>query len=261
MPAELSKAIEQAVVECLEDKISIAFSGGVDSATMATAAKKFSGVELFCAGTPDCEDFVYARKVAGELGLPLHEVMLDAAKILEIYGKIHSFYPAGLLKIEIGIPIYACCEAAGKAGFRAMLFGSGAEELFVGYERYYICKKEGADLDAMLRAEFAALPAGDVGMVRKIAYKCGIEARFPFCNRALAEAAFAIPVEERMADPELKKCALREAGRMLGVPQTALMRRKKAAQYGSGVHKVLIRNSDEINGKYPNGNGHGAPKK
>ncbi|MDD5337029.1 MAG: asparagine synthase C-terminal domain-containing protein [Candidatus ainarchaeum sp.] len=251
MLTELAKALEESTTECMEDRIAISFSGGLDSATLAAIAKRHGEVFLFSAGVDGSEDLAYAQTVAGELGLPLEKIILDEAKVLEIYRRIYEFYPAGLLKIEIGVPIYACCARAAEAGYGAIMFGSGSEELFMGYERYYRYAAEGKNLDAIVKAEFEALGAGDIAMIRKIAYKCGLEARFPFYSRRLAELAFGIPLEERMADRELKKGVLREAGKLLGVPKTALERRKKAAQYGSGVHKIIMKNSPELNQKYP----------
>ncbi len=251
MLPELAKALEKSTESCLEDRVAIAFSGGLDSATLAAIAKKRCEVFLFTAGTADSPDMAQAGVVAAELSLPLEKITLDEKSIMEIYGKIHSFYPGPLLKIEIGIPIYAACGAAKRKGLEAMLFGSGAEELFVGYERYYNYLEEGKDLDAILKAEFETLKDRDAAMVRKIAYKCGIEARFPFCDRRLADLAFQIPLEERMAERELKKGILREMGKLIGVPQSALLRRKKAAQYGSGVHRLVMRNSEALNRLYP----------
>ncbi len=251
MITDLVKALEKSTEECLEDRIAVSFSGGLDSATIATIAKKRCEVSLISAGTDGSDDLINAGKVAEELSLPLEKIVLDEKRILEIYGKIHSFYPGPLLKVEIGVPIYAVCEAAKKRGLDAVLFGSGAEELFVGYERYYKYLEEGKNLDAILKTEFETLKDGDAAMVKKIAYRCGVEARFPFYSKQLAELVFNIPLEERMADKELKKGVLREMGKLLGVPKTALERRKKAAQYGSGVHKVIMRNADRLNMAFP----------
>lgn len=250
MITELAKILERSTEECLEERIGIAFSGGLDSSTLATIAKKTSEVFLFSAGTAQSSDLEYAEKVARELKLPLEKIELDEKKILEIYAKIYSFYPASLLKIEIGIPIFAVCETTKKNGLNAILTGSGAEELFVGYERYYKYAEEGKNPDELLRSEFNVLKDKDIAMIKKIAYKCGLEARFPFYNSKLAELVFRIPIEERMADAELKKGILREMGKFLGVPQLALTRKKKAMQYGSGVHKIIMKNSEFLNEKY-----------
>jgi len=156
-----------------------------------------------------------------------------------------------LLKLEILIPVYCVAEAAAKKGYKVMLFGTGVEELFVGYERYYLYKEEGKELDAILKEEFRTLPQREISWIKKICRKFGIEARFPFYDRQLADMMFSIPLEERMYDRELKKGILREAAKMLGVPELVLKRKKKAMQYGSGVHKIFMRHADEINRLYP----------
>ena len=54
-----------------------------------------------------------------------------------------------------------------------------------------------------------------------------------------------------MAERELKKGILRDAGKLLGVPEIALKRKKRAMQYGSGIHKILLKHADEINAGFP----------
>ncbi len=132
-----------------------------------------------------------------------------------------------------------------------MLFGSAAEELFAGYDRYYTYRDEGRDVDAILRDEYRTLPQRDMAYIKKACRCLGIEARFPFYEKGLANAMFSVPIEERMDDRELKKGILREAAKVLGAPEVVLKRRKKAMQYGSGVHKMLFRRVDEINRDFP----------
>jgi len=79
----------------------------------------------------------------------------------------------------------------------------------------------------------------------------GVEARFPFYNKKIAEEVFEIPVSVRMEDRELKNGLLREAAHFLGVPETAVKRKKKALQYGSGVHKILLKEvADALDGPH-----------
>lgn len=247
----LSQLISSAVEQTLEDRVAVSFSGGLDSTVIASVAKKHSQVELFSAGVNGSEDLEYSEKVAKELGLPLHTLLLDEPGIMNAYSQCYSALSMNLLKVEILVPVYKVAEAASAKGHPVLLFGSGAEELFVGYERYYSYLSEGKDLDALLKDEFKTLPQRDIGWVKRICRRFNIEARFPFYNHELADAVFAVPLEERMHDRELKKCLLREAARMLRIPDAALLRRKKAMQYGSGVHKVLMRKSAEINRAYP----------
>jgi len=50
------------------------------------------------------------------------------------------------------------------------------------------------------------------------------------------------------SNDRLRKCILREVAKDLGVPQEIVKRPKKAAQYGSGIHKILTKKilKDEI---------------
>jgi asparagine synthase (glutamine-hydrolysing) len=245
----LSALISRAVEQTLEDRIAVAFSGGLDSTIIATIAKKHAKVELFVAGTEKCDDIQVAGKVAQELGLPLHKIILDEEKIMDAYAKCYSMLKLDLMKLEILVPVYCVAKAAAEKNHKAMLFGSGAEELFVGYKRYF--EYNGDALDSVLKEEYHALPQRDIGWVKKVCRNFDIDARFPFYDQKLAETVFAIPLNERMHDPVLKKIVLREAGKMLGVPETALKRKKKAMQYGAGVNKIIHKNADKINRDYP----------
>lgn len=251
MILDLSSLIRQSVEQNLEDRVAVSFSGGLDSTTLATIARTCADVELFSCGIEKSQDLEYSEKVANLLSLPLNKVIVNEEKALSAYGKVHSFLPLDFLKLEILVPVYCAAEAAAKKGHNVMLFGAAAEELFVGYDRYYRYHDEGKDLDAILKEEFKTLPQREIGWIRKICRKFDIEARFPFHNKEIASLVFSVPVEDRMEEKELKKGILREAAKVLGVPDVALTRKKKAMQYGSGVHKMLLKHSEEINRSYP----------
>jgi asparagine synthase (glutamine-hydrolysing) len=242
---ELAQEIERSVQECLEDRVGIAFSGGLDSATIAQIAKESADVDLLSVGVEGSEDILYSEIVARELGLPLHKRVLSKEEVVDCYSKAMEILNADFLKVEIMAPVYVIAQEARARGIEVVLFGSASEELFVGYERYYTYWNEGKDLDCIMREEFNTLKNRDIGMIKKVMKKHGVEARFPFYNRKLADCVFSTPLAVRMEDRELKKGVLREAAHFLGVPETAVKRKKKALQYGSGVHKILVREVGE----------------
>jgi len=248
---ELSELIRSSIQQSLEDRVAISFSGGVDSTIISSLARQHSEVELFCAGVEGSPDLEYAEKAANQFTLPLHKTIINEEKAMEIYDKCYRMLPMNLLKVEILVPVYLIAEAASRKNHSVLLFGSGAEELFAGYDRYYAYKEEGKNVDEILREEFRTLPQREIAWVKKVCRKFGIEARFPYYNRKLADFVFTVPVEDRMEDRELKKVILREAGKLLGAPEIALQRRKKAMQYGSGVHKIFMKRADELNAAYP----------
>ena len=247
MIPELSVLLKKSVEQCLEDNVAVAFSGGVDSSLIAHIAQHSVETEAFVCGTEKSEDLEYAVRVAEELQLNLITHVFTEEEILETYKKCHLIVPGDLLKVELLVPVYKVAEMAKLSGHSVILFGSGSEELFVGYERYYTYLKEGKDVDEILKEEFKTLKHRDIGAVEKICRKLGIEARFPFYNNELANFVFSIPLEMRMENRELKKGLIREAAKLLGLTDTAVNRKKRAMQYGSGVHKILLNHSEELN--------------
>lgn len=251
MILELSNLLGCAVQETLEEKVAVSFSGGIDSTIIAAIAKRHADVELFSAGVEGSPDLLYAEKAAARLGLPLNMIFIDEKDAMESYAQVYGQLTLDFLKLEILVPVNIIAKEAKARGHGVLLFGSAAEELFAGYERYYSYQDQGKDLAAILKDEFRTLPQRDMGWIKKVCRRQGIEARFPYYNRKISRLMFSVPIEERLDDRILKKGILREAGKMLGVPELVLQRRKKAMQYGSGVHKMLLRRADEINASYP----------
>jgi len=242
----LSALLERSIERSLEDKVAVAFSGGIDSTLIATVARKHAKVDLITIGVEGCEDLEFSEKIAKELKLPLQKIVLNESDVIDAYKKTHIILPLERKTLEILVPVYEAAKAAHGLGHKSILFGSGAEELFVGYERYLTYFDQGKDLDKLLREEFRTLKHRDIAWVEKICRRFGIDARFPFYNNDLAKMMFAVPIEDRIADRELKKGLLREAAKVLGTPKLALSRRKKAMQYGSGVHKIIMKNSETL---------------
>ena len=247
MIPELSVLLRASIAETLEDHVAIAFSGGLDSTLIAAIAKKEASPELFSCGTLGSDDLEFSIKAAKKLELPLKTILIDDPCILETYKKCYEIVPNDLLKVELLVPVYKTAEAAAAAGHEVLLFGAAAEELFVGYERYYSYKDSGQNLEQLLKNEFRTLKDREICWIKKICRHFGLEARFPYYNKKLEKLVRGIPLEVLMEDKEKKKGVLREAGKMLGVPDFVLARKKRAMQYGSGIHKVIMKNSDLLN--------------
>jgi asparagine synthase (glutamine-hydrolysing) len=246
MIPELASLLKTAIESSLEERVAVAFSGGVDSSLVAQVAKQHAQVELFSCGTEKSEDIYYAEHGARLMDLPLFKSIISNEEILDLYKKCYQIVPNDLLKVELLVPVYKIAQEAKKRDHEVLLFGSATEALFVGYERYYRYKEEGKDLSKLLQDEFKTIVNREISWIKKVCYKMNIQARFPFYNEKLAAFAFSIPLELRMEEKELKKGVLREAARMLGVPQLIVNRKKRAMQYGSGVHKIVLKNAENI---------------
>jgi asparagine synthase (glutamine-hydrolysing) len=70
-----------------------------------------------------------------------------------------------------------------------------------------------------------------------------VELRVPYLDLQIINIAMNTPMKYKINDvnDRLRKCILREVAMDLGVPQEIVERPKKAAQYGSGIHKILTR--------------------
>ncbi len=251
MIPELAELLRKSVAESLEDRVAVSFSGGLDSTLIAAVAKEHSETGLFACGTGNSKDLEYSEEAARLLGLPLHKTVMTEDSILRTYRLCHEIVPGELPKVELLVPVYKCAEAAKAAGHEVLLFGSAAEELFVGYERYFAYLdggKEGKGLQALMVSEFKELKHREIAWISKVCRKLGIEARFPLYKPELEKFARSIPLEVLMEDRERKKGVLREAGKLLGVPESVLQRKKHAMQYGSGIHKIILKHAGELPG-------------
>jgi asparagine synthase (glutamine-hydrolysing) len=64
----------------------------------------------------------------------------------------------------------------------------------------------------------------------------------PFLEYDITDLSLKIPVEYKIKDG-VRKYILRELGRKIGLNKEIVEREKKAAQYGSGIMKVLIKSA------------------
>jgi asparagine synthase (glutamine-hydrolysing) len=242
-PSPLARLLKQAIERQLpaDGKTAIAFSGGLDSTTIATVAKKKASIELITlnAGAGRSPDLEMAEKVAAELSLPLHAVELAEEQLVTGFDACFKIMPGSATEMELMVAAYALAQECRRLGPGIMLFGSGAEEVFVGYHKYYEARKKGLDLEAILLEEFRTLPSRDLARTRAVCAVFGVEPRFPFMDEELFSAVGAVPLLEKLDDGVAKKPLLRKLAAELGVPKMAAARPKKALQYGSGLHKAM----------------------
>jgi asparagine synthase (glutamine-hydrolysing) len=122
-----------------------------------------------------------------------------------------------------------------------ILTGSGAEELFAGYDRHWQCFLKGGDLKKMLSDELKALYSKDLKNAEFIASANHCELRYPFLDMRVIELATSLKPELNLSKQGEKKRALKAVSRELGLPEDVIERPKKAMQYGSGIHKMLLK--------------------
>jgi asparagine synthase (glutamine-hydrolysing) len=145
---DLGAVIEESVRAHLVADVPVSsfLSGGLDSSIVTVLAHKeadnvdaytitFRPEDQKLEAMPD--DAVYARKVAREFGIGLHEIEISP-DIVQLLPRM-----VDILDEPIGDPAaintLLMCEAARERGVKVILSGMGADELFGGYRKHLAC--------------------------------------------------------------------------------------------------------------------------
>ncbi len=242
---ELSELIKEAVAKRLPRrgiKAGILFSGGIDSTIIAKMCYEM-GVEAECytavfSGTAKApHDLEAAREVAERYGFRHVVISIgeeEAAELAkEVCFEIGEPHP---VKTAVGMPFLAASKEAARRGCRVLFSGLGSEELFAGYQRH----RNSADLNKECLSGIRMLYERDLYRDDVLTMNRGVELRLPFLDKKLVSFSLRIPAELKIKDG-MEKYALRRAALLLGVKKEDAFRPKKAAQYGSGFDKALVR--------------------
>lgn len=244
---QLQKLLWQSVDERVYGlrEIVVAFSGGLDSGLIAFLAKN-SGVDvhLIHVGLKNQLETVYAKKVAEELKLPIHVYLYDEEDVEKILSRVlWLIEESDPVKASIGVPFYWAAEKTAEMGFKIMLAGQGADELFGGYKRYIDDYLRYGDKKTheILFSDVLKMYETNFERDFKICNFHNIELRLPFATFQIAKFASSLPVKLKIKLPDdgLRKLVLRRAAENLGLPQFVAERPKKAIQYATGISKVL----------------------
>lgn len=227
---DLGDAIETAV-RLRSDEGVVALSGGVDSALVAKLAQR----ECIVVGIAGSHDLKHAQQVACELGLPLTSVVIDPGSIEYALARVLQVIPRiDPVNASIATTLYFVAEWAGGYGYKRILAGQGADELFGGYARYLQTNTLAEDLER----DFQGLR---IQLARDQAVAALHDTYFslPYMDVRVVRAAHAIPAEKKVCNG-VRKQPLRSVAERYLPPEIAHYE-KKAMQYGSGVMKEIQR--------------------
>lgn len=228
------------------DEVSVIFSGGVDSTLLTLLLKEISKnkpleIRLYAVGGENSKDVIASRKLARLLDLPLkiqpvtkEIVMENLETVVKLIGENN------LMKIGVGMTIYLASRMISEDGGKVAISGQGADELFAGYNRY-LKSFESGELDEELRHDIENMHHVNLQRDDAVSMANGVELRLPFLDKNLVEFALNIPVEYKIAgsSDRIRKNILRDLANDLGLPEEFAYRPKKAAQYGTGIDKIL----------------------
>jgi asparagine synthase (glutamine-hydrolysing) len=243
----LQKLLERSVRKRVSGtkEIAVAFSGGLDSSVVAFLASKCRvNVHLIHVSLENRPETEEAKKAADELHLPLQVYLFREADVEKVVSRVVELIEeADPVKVSIGVPFYWTAEKASEAGFRVLLAGQGADELFGGYQRYvndYLLYGKEKVRKTMFD-DVVKLHESNIERDVKICGFHDVELRLPFASYQIAKFALNLPVElkiERSADT-LRKLVLRKVAADMGLPSSIVEKPKKAVQYATGISDAL----------------------
>jgi asparagine synthase (glutamine-hydrolysing) len=226
-------------------EVAVAFSGGLDSSVVAFLASKCPvNVHLIHVSLENQPETEEAKKAADALNLPLQLCLFKEADVEKVVSKVVELIEEpDPVKASIGVPFYWTAEKAADAGFKVLLAGQGADELFGGYQRYvteYLMRGVEKVRKTMFE-DVVRLHESNIERDVKICNFHDVELRLPFASYELVEFALALPIElkiERKKD-SLRKIVLRKMAENLGLPTSISEKPKKAVQYSTGINDAL----------------------
>jgi len=246
MNKQLLDEMENAVKETVTDKkIGVAFSGGVDSTLLAKLVKDMGyDVHLLTIGFQDSHDINFAKEVNQILNFSHSISEIDPEKFKEVSQKINQTIKSDNLSWnENSIAFYYVAELAQKNGLKTVVTANGIDELFCGYNSYREAIEKGEDevvkmMNDKLKNEKEMMVA-----INAVTAEFGVRMVQPFLSPSFIDYAKKIPVSEKIHGPDdmKRKHAIRELAMDYGIPEIAAQKQKKALQYGSQIHKSLLK--------------------
>jgi len=238
---EVAAAIDDSVGKAVEgqERVAVAFSGGLDSSVVAACAKKHADVLACTAYVKGAGDEAKSRRAAASLGVDLAEAEVTAEVAAAALKSISLPFEPTLMDRSLWCLYSAVARRAHGSGARVLLLGQLADELFGGYAKYAEELSAIGDQSArrMMRADY--LEYAVRGRVRDFgACSPWVEPRLPLGAKELEDLAASLPTSYLIRDG-VRKAVLRRAAVIVGVPEEQAMAPKKAAQYSSGVQKLL----------------------
>lgn len=236
----LVKALERAFKEALAPlrSASVSFSGGVDSSLVAFMARRHGlSVVLYSISDERGRGVEQALESASLLGLPLEVVKVgpDDVKeaLVKLRGRIRLSSP---MDLALAAGFNAVARRSSEEGFKVVLTGQMADELFGGYHKYLRLHPNPEELKKEMMTD---IEAAGYGLARDTSSMVleGVTPVHPYTHPYLVTISLSIPVQY-MVRGRVRKSIFRDAATTLGLPEEITGLEKKSFQYSSGLQRL-----------------------
>ena len=246
MNTELLKNIKDTIKKTVpENRVGVAFSGGVDSTLISKVLKDLEyDITLLTIGFTDSHDILFAKEVNEKLQFPHKILRIDDETFEKISSDIYKKIQTDNLSWnENCIAFYYVSKLAQSLDIDTVITANGIDELFCGYNAYreVISQGESAVNELMnqkLENELKMMKA-----VNLISSEFGVQILQPLLSTEFVTFAKSVPINEKILNSEdlMRKHAIRKLAADVGVPEISYTKRKKALQYGTKIHRKLLK--------------------
>lgn len=226
-------------------KIGVAFSGGVDSSLLAKICSDLGfDVTLLTIGFENSHDVEFSKKIAGMLRLRHLVYLIPEESFAEVSAEIKGEIGTDNLSWnENCIAFHYVAKLARENSIESVLTSNGIDELFCGYNAYREVVEQG---DGAIRSLMESKLDNELRMmkaVNKVSSRFGVKILQPLLSAEFIEFSKTIPTGEKIRgrDDLARKHIIRRLALAVGVPSDSALKRKKALQYGSMIHKNLMK--------------------
>jgi len=243
---ELHDKLHQSIKQTITEKrIGIAFSGGVDSSLLAKLCSDLGyDITLLTIGFSDSHDIIFAKEINNIFKFPHKVLEIDPVSFKQVSSNIKNKIKTNDLSWnENCIAFYYVSKLADSINLNTVVTANGIDELFCGYNAYREAIKIGETkvlelMNSKIDNELKMMKA-----VNLIGSEFGVKFLQPMLSLDFIEYAKTIKISEKITgeDDLLRKHIVRELAEKVEVPTLAVNKRKKALQYGSLIHKTLIK--------------------
>tara|TARA_B100000085_G_scaffold65807_1_gene58544 strand:- start:1208 stop:2641 length:1434 start_codon:yes stop_codon:yes gene_type:complete len=254
---KLKKLIEDAVDNELISDVPVCtiLSGGVDSTIIThILSKRVKNLEAFVVSVGETgkkDDLYYARKASKEIGIPLHEVILDNDWIDDNTNEtVYAVEDKSWTQISPAVAQLALSKKIFDMGYKVVFGGEGSDELFASYGDVFAWHYKDNDYIKKRYKLITNLHKNNLIRTNKaMMYGGTVELRTPFLDKKLVEFCMTIPPKFKK-DGNMWKPLLRKSFKG-ELSDELLFRPKKTFQ--EGCHTSYLKNyKDKIKKYYVN---------
>ena len=267
--------LRETVVEAVKNRLmadvpyAVLLSGGLDSSLITSIAVRHKAeatntfgasepVHSFSIGIKGAPDLAAAKKVADQLGTVHHEIHFTPEEALDALPDV-VYHLETFEQVRASVPMYLLSRRIKSMGFKMVLSGEGADELFGGYLYFHKAPSK-EEFHKECQRKTTRLHQWDVLRANKSTMAWGIEVRTPLLSQAVCDYAMNTDPAQKMIDvsakdedgrPFLEKYLLRKAFDTPDdpyLPAEVLWRQKEQFSDGVGYDWVdgLAQHAEEM---------------